>query len=274
MFIDLVFSFLLSTVISLPDVGLELGFRRSFQMEQAMLCSLEKAGLLVYDGKWHSSENLKIPADCMNNQTGSLKVTGLRVRSESLNSPLGPSAWDHRITIKAGEGPSFVTLIRQDSKYIGAHSSSGWAMWAERRSGQFRLESVDQRQSIHVRLKATGELNPMKGGYSGFHSLEALYVKVQQGKAHKAVTVSGTPADGYKTLRYEQSKKGWHLANQRCSLEKGCRVNAPIHIEESQALKFGNIESDDFIHFLQDGQPLAFTSVMPDEVLPLIGTYR
>lgn len=273
MFVDLVFSFLLSTWKSLPELGFDPSYRGVILSEAATLCGLERAHLLGYDGQWHEKESLNIPIEC-SDALPPYSLTKIEVKSETLNSLSQSSAWDQRVSLKVNGKDFFTIYLRQDKHFVGAHSSNGWSMWVERRSGQFRFEYLDQMHTNHLRMKALGILNPLKGGFSSVQNLEALYVENKDGKAQTAITISGSNEGGLRTLIYRDQRNEWIQTDDQCSLKQGCKHNSTFQVDQGMATKFASVRCKMVDDFINGGLPLAFTSVMPEEVVPQVGNFR
>lgn len=254
-------------------MGLDPSYRVAVLSEEATLCGLEKAHLLGYDGQWHEKEALSIPMECSDSLPSHL-LRKVEVKSETLNSAAESSSWDQRVTVKSEGQELFTIYMRQDKHFVGAHSSSGWSMWIERRSGQFRFEFVDQKHTAHLRMKAVGILNPLKGGFSSVQKLEALYVENKNEKAQMAITINGSVTEGLRTFVFQNQKNQWMQISDQCSVKQGCKHNPTFRVDQAAATKFGSVRCKMVDEFIKGGLPLAFTSVMPDEVIPQVGSFR
>ncbi|WP_374077035.1 hypothetical protein [Bdellovibrio bacteriovorus] len=281
MMMAVVFSFLLNTWKSFPEVDFgadEHGDRvksliAEIVKEEQILCSLERHHLLSYDGQWRKQTNLKIPKEC-ENQVGKQVLAQVEVRSETLPPNHDLSAWDHKVQIKAQGDTSFSLYTRQDKKYVGAHSTAGWSMWIERKTGNLRYEWSDPSKTRHFRMIAKVNMNPVKGGVSKVHDLQALFVNQAKNKVQKAVVISGNSAEGFKYLSYQRSGEQWIKSTERCSRSSACKVSGNFSMDEEKLRQFADVSSKKYTEFLEKARPLAFASVEPEELVPPMAHFR
>ena len=145
------------------------------QTTQFLLCSFEKKGLLAFDQRWVAVDKLEVPKACLAGHEP-VVYKKVRVRSSSISLVDSMNPWDHRIEIRVGDEKPYALYLRQDKKYVGAHSTKGWSAWIERKKGGFRFEYVNTKNNTHLRVQGSGKLHPIKGDLQRLESLEALHV--------------------------------------------------------------------------------------------------
>ncbi|MEK2643917.1 hypothetical protein [Bdellovibrio sp. BCCA] len=281
MLMELVFSFLLNVWSHFPEAdswaaehvgGIEAA-TAEMAFEEQILCSLENQRLLSYDNRWKKEASLKVPVKCRKkNQNESYQQ--VEFRSQTLPTGHAMFAWDHSVEIKIKDHAPFVLYTRQDKKYVGAHSTAGWSMWVERKTGKLRYEWSDAKKNLHLRMLATVDINPVKGSISDVRNLHGLFVKKENGAVVKAVKISGDSEDGFKHISYEKNEKGWTKTCEKCSSEKSCKHSVDNLGEESKLNSFADVSSKEYQEFLLRGTPLAFVNVEPSELVPPVAPYR
>lgn len=278
---ELVFSFLLNTWKGFPEVdswaGEHLGGMESLiaelAREEQILCSLERHRLLSYDSQWKKEANLKIPKECAKqSEKRSLGTVEFRSETVPLNHDL--ASWDHKVEIRLkGEMP-FSLYTRLDKKYVGAHSTAGWSMWVERKTGHLRYEWSDVANDRHFRMIAKVNMNPLKGGVSKVHELQALFVNQEGSKIQKAFVVSGNSSAGFRHLSYQRSGEQWIKSSEKCSRPQVAKDSLDLFMEEEKLRHFADVSSKKYSAFLEKAQPLAFISVEPAELVPPMAPFR
>ncbi len=278
---ELVFSFLLNTWKDFPELNAwaeeHLGGTQPLieevQKEEQILCILEKNRLLSYDGR-RKKQKIKVPKECERNGLKATAFDEIDFTSESLASQNRQGSWDQKVDVRIKGQKPFTLYVRQDKKYIGAHSTTGWSMWIERKAGHLRYEYVDQRRTTHFRMRAKGDLNPLKGGISRLHELEALYVCRDGKKVQRALAIFGAAGDGYRKVAYQRLGDSWTPSYEECSRKKVCRDPLRISLSEDKVEKFSDVSSSSYLNFMEKGEPLSFTKVEPEELVPPMSIYR
>ena len=280
MALDLIFSFLLNTWQSFPGTnswaeehlqGVDIV--AEIKKEEQILCSLERQRLLAYDARWKKRDQLEIPKECQDLLKHRGALQEVEFRSQSLASPEKKSAWNHRIDVKTKEGTPFTLFVRYDGKYVGAHSTAGWSMWVERKTGHVRYEWTDFTKNSHFRMKAQVAMNPVKGNVTKLGSLAALYVRQEAGILQKAVFVTEDSV-GYRHVVYLRSGTEWKKTLERCTRKKGCQDPLEVSLEETKLSNFGNVATKSYGDYIEKGHPLAFIKIDVDEVVPPTDNFR
>lgn len=281
MAIDLIFSFLLNTWQSFPGInswadehmgGVDV-IISEIKKEEQILCSLEHNQLLAYDARWKKSEKLKIPKECQDPNTGAESYDLIEYRSESLTSPEKKTAWNHKVDVSLKGHPAFTLYVRADRKYVGAHSTAGWSMWVERKTGSVRYEWIDEQKSCHFRLKARGLINPLKGTIAKLHSMEALYVRQELGKLKKALFVTEDKR-GARHTTYFRDGTTWVKGADTCTRKKGCKEPPEISLDEDRLTNFANVSTQKYKDFIEKGHPLAFQKISLEDLVPPTDQFR
>lgn len=241
--------------------------------EEQILCSLEHNQLLSYDARWKKNENLKIPKECKEHDKGAESYELIEYRSESLASPEKKTAWNHKVEVRLKGHPAFTLFVRADRKYVGAHSTAGWSMWVERKTGSVRYEWIDPEKTCHFRLKAKGLINPLKGTMGKLNSLEALFVRQESGKVKKAVFVTEDLRGARHTV-YFRDGDSWAKRADLCTRRKGCKEPLEISFEENLVVVFGNVSDKRYQDFVEKGHPLAFRKISLEELVPPTDRFR
>lgn len=281
MTIGLIFSFLLNTWQSVPGVNTwadeHLGgvdvVLSEIKKEEQILCTLEHQHLLAYDARWKKSENLKIPKECQEHGKVSESLELIEYRSESLASPEKKTAWNHKVDINLKGHPAFTLFVRADGKYVGAHSTAGWSMWVERKTGSVRYEWIDSQKTCHFRLKAKGLINPIKGTMAKLTSLEALFVHQEAGKMKKALFVTEDQR-GARHTAYLREGENWAKSTDKCTRQKFCKGPLAISFEENRLAAFSNVSDKSYQEFIEKGHPLAFRKISLEELVPPTDRFR
>ncbi|WP_415061306.1 hypothetical protein [Bdellovibrio sp.] len=279
---ELVFSFLLNTWKDFPEMSAwadeHLGGTHSLiegiKEEEQIFCILEKNHLLSYDGRRKKQLKIKIPKECERSGLKMAAFDEIDFTSESLASQNYQGSWDQKVDVRIKGQKPFTLYVRQDKKYIGAHSTKGWSMWIERKAGHLRYEFVDQKRTTHFRLKAKGDLNPLKGGIAHLHELEALYVCRDGKKVQRALAIFGAASEGYRKVAYQRLGDSWTPSYEECSRKKSCKDPLRISLSEEKVEKFSDISSKSYLDFIERGQPLSFMKVEPEELVPPMSIFR
>lgn len=280
MALDLIFSFLLNTWQSFPGVNTwaeehlnGVDIVAEIKREEQILCSLERQRLLSYDARWKKRARLEMPKECQDRLKHQEALQEVEFRSQSLTSPEKKSAWNHRIDVKAKDVAPFALFVRYDGKYVGAHSTAGWSMWVERKTGHVRYEWTDFSKSSHFRMKAEAVLNPVKGNVTKLGSLTALYVRQDAGSLQKAAFVTEDSV-GYRHVVYLRNGTEWAKTLERCTRKKGCQDPFEVSLEETKLSNFVNVSTKSYGDFIERGHPLAFIKINTDEVVPQTDHFR
>jgi hypothetical protein len=285
--IELVFSFILSTWSGLGVVqewaDEQLGgshvLTERINHEEQILCALERQGLLVYDGQWKDKVQLNIPSECV--KDAHTKITSpvpqISYRSESLSSVPNQSSWDQRIDVRLKEQEPYSLYFRHDKHHVGVHSTTGWSMWVERKTGSIRYELTDLASSVHFRLKVRGNLNPLKGVVNEVHSIEALHVRQSEGKVQKAHALVGAKGDGYTQVSFRRDKaelKRISQSDSKKNFKESFKESWATKLGEKELTQFANVSSKKYRDFVAQGMPLAFENVNPEQVVPETALFR
>ncbi|MNL24555.1 hypothetical protein D3C87_1459940 [compost metagenome] len=242
------------------------------QASQLMLCGLEKKGLLAFDDRWVETAKLEVPEPCLTGRAATSFIN-LRIRSSSIAilDPMNP--WDQKLEVRSADEKPHTLYLRQDNKYVGAHSSKGWSVWIERKTGKFRFEYGNVKNSSHLRLQGTGSLHPLKGDLQKLENLEALHVSNVSAKL-KANVVKITRAGGFKLWTFEKQDGKWQGTKKICNRPESCDGLGKLAIDESLAQQFVQIDNSSYQVFLEKGHPLAFQKIEASELVPRAAPYR
>jgi hypothetical protein len=259
-------------LLAQPHVESLQALEADLQKNQLMVCGLEKKGLLSFDQRWIETAKLEIPKPCL---AGGVATTykNLRVRSSSIGLMDAMSPWDQKLEVHAADQKPYVLYLRQDKKYVGAHSTQGWSVWIERKTGKFRFEYVNVKNNSHLRLQGAGSLHPIKGDLQKLESLDALYVS---GSALnlKANVVRFSGAEGFKLWAFEKLEGKWQGTKRVCSQPDNCEGLGKLEINESSAQQFASVDNSRYQTFLERGHPLAFQKIEASELVPGAASYR
>lgn len=286
--IELVFSFILSTWGGMGVVqewadshlgGVSVLTDRIYQQQQ-ILCTLERQGLLVYDGQWKEKFQLQIPAECLKEASAKVPnpVPQINFRSVTLASVPNVSSWDQRIDIRMKDQQEYSLYFRQDKHHVGVHSTGGWSMWVERKKGDIRFEMTHLAHNpTHFRLKVNGSLNPLKGVLSDVSSVEALHVYQEKGKVQRAYILVGKKHEGFTEVAFRRDNKGLKRV-AKSEVKKGFNERAQetwaSKVGESELARFSDVSSKQYRAFLMQGSPLAFNDVNPEQTVPETAIFR
>lgn len=284
--IELVFSFVLNTwgglgmVHSWADTHLGGAHMLTERMstEREILCALEMRGDLVYDGRWREKTRLPVPPKCLPDKEGKEKVLSqISFRSLTLASVPNLSSWDQQIDIRLKDQTPFTIYLRQDKHHIGVHSTAGWAMWVERKKGSVRFEMADTKSRRHFRLKARGNVNPLKGEWESVQYIEALHVYQDKGLVQKAHILVSNEAEGFTEINFEREKEGLKRVTKGEAKKTPARSFADswaFKVGEKELTAFSDVSSQKYQDFIQRGRPLAFHSVDPEQTVPETALFR
>lgn len=242
------------------------------QTSQLLLCGLEKKGLLSFDQRWIELEKLEVPEACHVDHVATV-YKKIRIRSSSIGIADSMNPWDHKIEVGIGTEPLYSLYLRQDKKYVGAHSTKGWSAWIERKTGSFRFEYVNPKNNTHLRMRASGQLHPLKGDLQKLDSLDAVQVSGVAADL-KAALVKVTGTDGFKLWGFGKQDGKWQGTKKICSLPGTCESSAKPEIDENSAQQFGQTNNLDYQNFLEKGHPLAFQKIEASELVPAAAPYR
>ncbi|KYG66947.1 hypothetical protein AZI86_07950 [Bdellovibrio bacteriovorus] len=285
--IELVFSFILSTWGGLTVVqewaddhigGFQVLTDRIHKEEQ-ILCALERQGMLVYDGQWKEKTQLPIPASCLKDTTPQIAnpIPTISFRSETLASVPNQSSWDQRIDIRLKDEEQYSLFFRQDKQHVGVHSTAGWSMWVERKTGCIRYELSDAKSLMHFRLKVMGNINPLKGVVTDVNSVEALHVSQSEGKVEKAHVLVGKKQEGFTQLVFRRDKdslKKVASSESKKGFKEGFHESWASKIGEKELTLFADVNSKKYRDFVMQGLPLAFDRVNPEQPVPETALFR
>lgn len=282
MLIEWIFGFLMTTWQHLPEVetwanenlaGVE-SLTAEILREEEILCVLEKHALLTFDSRWTKKDRLKIPTVCR--RTGSMAeyLEGVQFRTEPLLKKNEFPAWDHRLDVMVKNQAPFTIYLRRDRDYLGAHSSAGWSMWIELKTGILRFEWVDQVRNSHLRMKAHTELNPLKGNLKQITHIDALMVTNTGNQVSKAAILTGRSSEGFKHILFERRNKDLFKLKEKCTKHHSCKKISSIAVNELNLQKFANVKSAIYTNFLKQGRPLSFSDVSPEELVPQMAVFR
>lgn len=255
-----------------PHIESLQALESDLQANQLMLCGLEKKGLLVFDNRWIETEKLEVLEPCL---AGRVATTykNLRFRSSSiaLIDPMNP--WDQKLEVRSADEKPYSLYLRQDKKYVGAHSSKGWSVWIERKTGKFRFEYVNAKNNSHLRMQGKGSLHPLKGELKKLESLEVLHVAIlPAGLTANIVKVSG--AGGFKLWAFEKQDGKWQGTKKICNQQDSCEGLGKLEIDENSAQQFAQVDNSSYQAFLEKGHPLAFQKIDASELVPRAAPYR
>ena len=285
--IELVFSFIISTWGGLTVVqewadasigGIEVLTERIHKEEQ-ILCALERQGMLVYDGQWKEKLQVAVPASCLKG-TGSRianPIPSISYRSETLASVPNQSSWDQRIDIHLKDKEPYSIFLRQDKEHIGVHSTAGWSMWVERKTGIIRYELTDGSSTMHFRLKVSGRVNPLKGVVNEVNSVEALYVVKNEGKVQSAHVLVGKKQEGFTQVAFRRQAKTLKkiaVSESKKGFKEGYRDSWASRVGEKELSLFADVNSKKYRDFITQGLPLAFERVNPEQTVPETALFR
>ncbi|UOF00151.1 hypothetical protein [Bdellovibrio reynosensis] len=282
MLIEWIFSFMITTWQHLPEVetwanenlgGVE-SLTAEILREEEILCVLEKHALLSFDSQWTKRDRLKIPAACRRTSNMSEYLEGVQFRTEPLLKKNEFPAWDHRLDVVVKNQTPFTIYLRRDRDYLGAHSTAGWSMWIELKTGILRFEWVDQFRNSHLRMKAHTELNPLKGNLKLITHIDALMVTNKGSKVGRAALLTGRSSEGFKHIVFERLNKDLLKSKEKCTKHHSCKKVSSIAIDELKLQKFANVKSSLYTNFLKQGRPLSFSEISPEELVPQMAVFR
>lgn len=248
-------------------------FESELNTNQQLLCGLEKKGLLSFDDRWVEAAKFEIPASCVAPRNSAATFKNIHVRSSSIGLMDKMNPWNHKLEFRSGDEKSYVLYLRQDKKYVGAHSTQGWSVWIERKTGKFRYEYVNAKDSRHLRLQGTGSLHPLKGSLQKLESLDALHVS-SSSSGLKAHLIKISTAEGFKLSTFEKQDGKWQGTKKVCSQAQSCAADGKLEIDEKGAQQFAQVANSSYITFLEKGHPLAFQKIEASELVPTAATYR
>ena len=242
------------------------------QANQMLLCGLEKKGLLAFDDRWVEKAKFEIPAPCLSGNPA-ITYKNIRVRSSSIGLMDKMNPWNHKLEFRSGDEKPYVLYLRQDKKYVGAHSTQGWSVWIERKTGKFRYEYVNAKDNHHLRLQGAGSLHPLKGSLQKLESLDALHVS-SSSAGLKAHLIKISPGEGFKLSAFEKQDGKWQGTKKICSQPITCEGEIIPEIDENGAQQFAQVANSSYITFLERGHPLAFQKIEASELVPAAASYR
>jgi hypothetical protein len=259
-------------LLAQPHVESLQALESELQANQLMLCGLEKKGLLSFDEQWIESAKLEVPESCLAGRAATT-YKNLRVRSSSIGLMDAMNPWDHKLEVRsAGEKP-YALYLRQDKKYVGAHSTKGWSVWIERKTGKFRFEYVNAKDNSHLRVHGTGSLHPLKGALQKLESLDALHVSGSP-SGLKANVMKFSSVEGFKLWAFEKQDGKWQGTKKICLQADKCEGLGKLEIDETSAQHFAHVENSSYQTFLEKGHPLAFQKIEASELVPGAASYR
>ncbi|MEN0057890.1 MAG: hypothetical protein AAGB31_03575 [Bdellovibrio sp.] len=279
---EMVFSFLVNTWQGLPEVkqwaqehiGASDVLLTKLKREEQILCALEKQRFLAYDGQWKKREYLRVPQACRLPADKNAGFDHVEFRSQTLPPHHAQASWDQKVDVRVRGLYEFTLFTRQDKRYIGAHSTAGWSMWVERKTGHLRYELADPDEKAHFRLHARAIINPVKGILSDIASMEALYVTQKEGQVHKALWLSGNSREGFRHVAYHRQEGALQKMVDKCLRGRTCKDHPAAALDEGKLTAFSNVHSGSYTTYMKEGLPLAFSGVQVEEVVPSVGVFR